>query len=329
MQHKSYNFAMKLLAVLLVLLISTITHVTSLEINSLTDIDIGAEILGVDSEYISDTEFNFVHLALLQYKVVVLRNQTNLTVEGLRSFTQKFGPLHSHIESSSHLNGYTDVNVVSNIRNSTGSIVGLYGKHVESYHSDLSWHQLPTKITVLKSVIKPDTCGDTMFLNTHKAYDELSAVMKDKLDGKQGRYCYLKLRDVSIDGAIEGLTEEEIASASCVIHPIVTVHPITGYKNIYANPSHTSSIIGYSDDESNQLLHDLFEHTAKDKFAYTHKWISDDLLLWDNRAVHHRGTGCPDDEPRYLIRTTVSSDDAPVMDVNIDYPFNIYKDRHV
>jgi alpha-ketoglutarate-dependent taurine dioxygenase len=100
----------------------------------------GAEILGLDVETIDDKSFDAVHDALLRYKVLVVRNQRDLSVEGQRKFTKRFGHLHVHLESSSHLPGYQDVNVVSNIKNSTtGKYIGLYGAHVENFHSDLSW----------------------------------------------------------------------------------------------------------------------------------------------------------------------------------------------
>jgi hypothetical protein len=99
----------------------------------------GAEILEADISRISDEEFDLVHDALLRHKLLIIRNQSNLTVEGQRAFTAKFGKLHVHLESSSHLPGYTDVNVVSNIRNQNGAYTGLFGAHVENLHSDLSW----------------------------------------------------------------------------------------------------------------------------------------------------------------------------------------------
>ncbi len=35
-------------------------------------------------------------------------------------------------------------------------------------------------------------------------------------------------------------------------------------------------------------------------------------------AVHHRATGCPDDKPRKLIRTTVNNDFSPTdAEVNV------------
>jgi alpha-ketoglutarate-dependent taurine dioxygenase len=99
----------------------------------------GAQITGVNVENLSDSDFDIIHDALLRHKVIVVRNQTELTVEGQRRLTKRFGHLHVHLESSSHLPGYQDVNVVSNIKNSDGAYIGLYGAHVENFHSDLSW----------------------------------------------------------------------------------------------------------------------------------------------------------------------------------------------
>ena len=76
--------------------------------------------------------------ALVQHKVLVIRDQKNMTVEDLREFTKFFGKLHVHLESSSHyrnkegLVSYEDVNVVSNIRNEQGMVIGLYGRQLRS-----------------------------------------------------------------------------------------------------------------------------------------------------------------------------------------------------
>lgn len=254
--------------------------------------------------------FAFIEQALLRYKVLVLRN-VSIDVEEFRTFTRNFGDLHVHLESSSHLPGYTDVNAISNIRNKeTGQINGLYGNHVEVYHSDLSWANLPTKITLLKSVIRPShNCGDTHFLNTNQAYDDLDEELKVKLNDLQGTFCYLKSRKETD----LGLTGEQRTKASeCAIHPIITTHPVTGRKNIYANPAHTGSILSLPKEESDELLDRLFIHVQQEKYLQIHKWEDNDLILWDNRAVHHRATGCPEAYPRFLIRTTVLNEVAPV-----------------
>eukprot|EP01034_Spumella_vulgaris_P025155 gene25155-31578_t len=188
--------------------------------------------------------------------------------------------------------------------------------------------QLPTKITILKSVIRPAECGDTIFADTNAAYDALSDELKNRLAGLTGNYCYLKLREIDNDGKAQNLAQAEVQSAAgCAVHPLTTTHPITGRKNLYANPSHTASVIGLDAATSEDLLQTLFQHTARPEFSYRHQYLDDDLILWDNRAVHHRATGCPDSYPRKLVRTTVSNDDVPRETVLVEVPFDLARDR--
>ena len=44
------------------------------------------------------------------------------------------------------------------------------------------------------------------------------------------------------------------------VHPVVTVYPVTGQKNLFVNSSYTQSIVGFDDDESDYLLKFLFDH---------------------------------------------------------------------
>ena len=164
-------------------------------------------------------------------------------------------------------------------------------------------------------------------------------MIKEQIDGLQGHFCYLKLRDIGADGKAENLNIDEIQSAAgCAVHPLVTTHPITGRRNLYANPSHTASVVGLAAGESEELLQLLFEHTAKPEFELRHTYADHDVIIWDNRgmgivlqylllpaliallcsvctiltAVHHRATSCS--TPRKLVRTTVSNDSPPIDD---------------
>lgn len=44
-------------------------------------------------------------------------------------------------------------------------------------------------------------------------------------------------------------------------------------------------------------------------------------------AVHHRATGCPDELPRKLVRTTASNDDIPRANIEVPRPFDLAEDR--
>lgn len=322
-----YNIIVKQLCLCLIWF--TCSHY-SLEVHPIND-SFGAEIIGLSLETLTDAQFDIVHDTLLRYKVVVVRNQQDLSVEGQRLFSKRLGRLHEHLESSSHLPGYRDVNVVSNIKNSNGSYIGLFGKHVENFHSDLSWCELPTKVTILKSVIRPEECGDTEFLDSNAAYDALSSEDKTRLHGLTARYSYLKLREVNENGVAQNLDLNEVqAAAKSAVHPIVTMHPITGRLNLYSNPSHTVAVNGMTAEDSETLLQKLFLHSASPEFIYRHKYEDNDVIMWDNRAVHHRATGCSDEYPRKLIRTTVSNDAAPeafVAGIDPSKPFDLEKDR--
>jgi taurine dioxygenase len=292
-------------------------------VNPIVNDQFVAEILNLDLEHVTDEDFTFIEEQLLRYKVLAIRNQKDLTVEGQRHFSQRFGTLHVHLESASHYEGYPDVNLVSNIKNADGKYIGLYGKHVEEFHSDLSWAPLPCKITILKSEIRPANCGATDFLDTVSAYNALTEEQQYHYRDILGKYCYLNHKNVS-GGGTDNLRPEEIAAArECAIHPLITQHPQTQQYNIYANPSHTSSILLHSSKptpgevaDAAKDLQALFAHTAQfDLFGYRHHWAEHDVVIWDNRAVHHRATGCPDEQPRKLIRTTVNNDAVPVGDI--------------
>lgn len=176
-------------------------------------------------------------------------------------------------------------------------------------------------------MIRPDGCGDTLFADTTAAYDSLPVDIRDHLQDLRGRYSYLKLRSFKSDGSVAGLQGDEVNKASDgAIHPLITQHPITGRRNIYANPSHTEEVLGLSADNSSQLLSYLFDHVARPEHVYRHIWEDGDLVMWDNRGAHHRGTGCPSDKQRLLVRVTVSNDEIPVE--NAQGPFSdLLRDR--
>ena len=44
--------------------------------------------------------------------------------------------------------------------------------------------------------------------------------------------------------------------------------------------------------------------------TWLHRWQPGDVVMWDNRAVLHRGRPWPDDKPRHMVRTTISATDA-------------------
>jgi alpha-ketoglutarate-dependent 2,4-dichlorophenoxyacetate dioxygenase len=61
--------------------------------------------------------------------------------------------------------------------------------------------------------------------------------------------------------------------------------------------------------EGRMLLHDLLEHATQREFVYRHAWRPGDSVMWDNRAVIHRGRPFDLSRHRELRRTT--TEDVP------------------
>ena len=71
--------------------------------------------------------------------------------------------------------------------------------------------------------------------------------------------------------------------------------------------AHARSIEGMDEAASRTLIERLMAHATEDRFIYSHRWASHDLLIWDNRAVLHRATPfASTTERRHMVRTTVA-----------------------
>ena len=70
-----------------------------------------------------------------------------------------------------------------------------------------------------------------------------------------------------------------------VAHPVVRVHPETGERCLFVSPMFTSHVVGMPPSESDELLAELHEHCAEERFVYEHHWKVGETVLWDNRST--------------------------------------------
>ena len=68
-------------------------------------------------------------------------------------------------------------------------------------------------------------------------------------------------------------------------------------------------IEGVQNEEARTLIDELVDFATRSDKVYTHKWRENDAVLWDNRAVIHRGLPfARSKHARVMIRTTVAGD---------------------
>lgn len=110
------------------------------EVWPLPNADFGAHIFKIDAEDIANDIFDLVHAVLLKYKFVVIRDQKNLTIDGLRRFSQRLGALYDPLPGLSHYPGYSDVDVISNVEQDDSLLTGLLRDQNEhDFRSDFAW----------------------------------------------------------------------------------------------------------------------------------------------------------------------------------------------
>jgi alpha-ketoglutarate-dependent 2,4-dichlorophenoxyacetate dioxygenase len=90
---------------------------------------------------------------------------------------------------------------------------------------------------------------------------------------------------------------------------MVWKNPANGRSAIYL-ASHARNVDGMDEAAGRALIDDLMEAATAPGLAYQHKWKNDDVVMWDNRATMHRGRPWPAEEPRLMIRTTISATDV-------------------
>lgn len=181
----------------------------------------------------------------------------------------------------------------------------------ETWHSDWSFLKTPPAGTVLYGNVIPPVGGDTLFANQYAAWDGLPNAMKAQLKDRKG------IHSARRGYAKDGMYGEKDKGRSMAIkygdsalktqlHPIARPHSETRRLALFVSPGYTIGIEGMPDDESTDILLQLFRHQANPEYVYRHKWSPGMLIMWDNRCVIHAATGGYEGYQRLLHRITVA-----------------------
>ena len=90
-----------------------------------------------------------------------------------------------------------------------------------------------------------------------------------------------------------------------MLQPCVTVHPRTGRKSIYVSPTFTTHIDGMRPEESRSILLFLCQWIARPEFCTRVSWRPNQVVMWDNRSLSHKGLADELKERRAVHRVTV------------------------
>ncbi len=190
---------------------------------------------------------------------------------------------------------------VTNIKDEkTGEPIGAFGDGEMWFHHDTSYYETPHKATLLYSITLPSWGGNTCFSNMYKAYENIPADLKEKLEGRKVLqiHDYKRRERINIyDSDISGMLQYE--------QPIFVTHPATGRKALYISRLMSARIEGLAQDENEEILEQLFTISENPAVVFEHEWKLRDMVMWDNYASIHMRKDFPRDESRLMRRLTL------------------------
>ena len=264
----------------------------------------GAEVTGVDLTQPVDAALReHLNRAFVEHSVLVFRDQ-HLSPPQLLAAVQLFGEVFPQHNTRFALPECPQIHTISNQDFYPDGKRYIPG---EGYHTDHSNAAEPPKATVLHAVQLPDHGGDTQFVNMQRAYEDLPAATRLRIDGLRAMHVYQSRHSERKLMALSDAARQKVPDA--VLHPLVRTHPESGRKAIYLNPIRIEGIEGMAEAEALSLLDQLLAHATQPRYEYRHRWRPGDMVMWDNRCLLHKANGDYDmAQTRYLYRVMLEGD---------------------
>ena len=221
---------------------------------------LGAEVDGLDLDTATVDNVATIRELLLEHLVLFFPNQS-LSLDGHVALGRKFGDLEIHPNLP---NPDADHPEVVELKASFGGIA-------DEWHTDVTFLPNPSVMSIMHMVACPEVGGDTMWANQYLAYEQLSAPLRDLVDGLHA------VHDATPHG------KPEMSS----MHPVVRVHPETGRRSLMVNEHFTRRLAELSHDESQAVLSYLVRWTVREQFTVRYRWTPSTVAIWDNRCTQH------------------------------------------
>jgi alpha-ketoglutarate-dependent 2,4-dichlorophenoxyacetate dioxygenase len=253
-----------------------------------------AEIGDIDlSSPVSEEDIDAIKQAFWKYAVLVFPEQ-RLSGSQHMEFARRFGPLERSVVAyrpGEKLRLPDEIADVSNIdpddklldRNSRQRMYNLGNR---LWHTDSSFRHVPALASLLYARSIAPVGGHTEFADMRAAFDDLPEETRETIRGLVAEHSIFTSRAKL---GFFDFASEERAALPPVKQVLVRRHPQSGRESLYL-ASHAGRILGMQEEEGARLLESLTAHAVQRQHVYTHRWRTNDLVIWDNRCTMHRGT---------------------------------------
>ncbi len=166
------------------------------------------------------------------------------------------------------------------------------------WHSDSSFRQVPSFVSITHAYEVPDEGAETEFVSARAAWARLPAGLQKEIEPLEVVHDYVFSRS-----KVAPVKDSHATSLPPVRQRLVRRNPRHGARNYYVG-SHAKTVVGWPEDKSRSLLDDLLAGATRPRDIYAHTWQVGDLVIWDNRCLLHRGRPYDADRYRRLMRQT-------------------------
>ena len=289
--------------------------------------NVGVEVIGFDiNASITDAIKDELKSLWYEHAILVFRGQ-QISPQQQIAFSRIFGPLEMYPLKVKTSEQYPELFVLENGGDQDAYQTATYNGQVLvgklDWHMDLHYTAKPNHGALLLAKVVAEEDGLTGFGDLAKAYDALDEHTKQQIAGIEVAYQFnMQRRDmrfVELEGYEPGpMLPKKPADVGFpdfpdAVYPAVVTHPVSGRKVLEIVEQFLDRVIdpqrvGMSDQQADQLLRKLVEHTRKPEFHYWHHWQPGDMVLWDNWRAMHCTSGTKPGIKRVINRTTIAGD---------------------
>ena len=280
-----------------------------------TNANLGVELPGVDlRQHFDDDDYEALKAASdAAGGILVLTNQDPTMsvhdhVRFVRGLAESDG---TEIEPHAVSAGLPDApEVLEIVREASAEVV--FG---ENWHSDNSFHAQTGSFSILRGTEVPRLgVNDTLFSSVEDAYDALSTTMQNLLLDLNAYHSANRAYGSGHGGNSRAAMEKTKSMRfrehmpileSDVLQPVVSVHPRTGRRGLFTSPTFTTHIDGMKPDESKAILRFIHEWIARPEFCTRVSWQPNQVVMWDNRSLSHKGIADDCSERRVVQRVSI------------------------
>ncbi len=269
-----------------------------------------AEVRGVTLKDVaqSDDAYAQVRTAFEEHSVLVLRGQ-DTDNDAQLAFTRRFGEPEVVPVGTAGMGGHFIT--LSNF-GPDGKVVpadhryALRNKANQLWHTNSSFKNTPALASILSARIVPSHGGETEFVSMRLAFERFDRALQAKLDRSFAWHDYSHSKGKIAPG-LASKAEQDAFPPVC--WRMVWRNPVNGRRALYL-ASHAKSVDGMDVAAGGAWIDELTAAATTPGSSYLHAWKNGDIVMWDNRATMHRGRPWPSEEPRLMVRTTISASAA-------------------